>query len=269
MKKILPILLMLSFPFILFAQNLEGNIMLISGKEYKTKIKGAKEWTTNTSDTTLKSGLRIKTDENTSLRVILKDRFVIFIPGDSDINFTKLSDSEELITILKGNILISTDANNKVKGAINTPTAEIIRERPAELIVNVNALDGTTEIIVLQEEVMVKNLIQSDNNYKTIKKEMFSKVLPQVLPTEPSPIRLVDIDDLIKKIKVPLYSMQMPIAERNPFDSFIEEFQFDTFFTTVSNNKSCCKDTYTSPDVPVDFEKNLLSRDSVLILNVK
>lgn len=269
MKKTISILIFILFPAILFSQNIEGNIMLISGKEYKTRIKGSKEWTTNTGDTILKSGLRIKTDENTALRVMLKDRFIIFVPGDSDINFTKLSDSEELITILKGQILINTDAQNKVKGTINTPTAEIIREKPSELIVKVNAQDGTTEIIVLQEEVMVKNLIQTDNNYKTIKKDMYSKVLPQVLPTEPTAIRTADIDETIKKIKVPLSSVQISLSERNSFDRFIEEFQFESFFSAVNSNKSGCKETYTSPNIPVDFEKNLLYKNTILILNVK
>ncbi|MCX7957468.1 MAG: FecR domain-containing protein [Deltaproteobacteria bacterium] len=268
MRKISYFFVFLLIPAFIVAQNTEGNIFLISGKEYKTRIKGAKEWISNTGDSVLKSGLRIKTDENTSLRIFLNDRFVIFVSADSDINFTKLTDSEELITILKGNILINS-AGSKVKGIINTPTAEIIREKPAEILIKVNSQDGNTELIVLREDVSVKNLIQSDNNYKIVKQGTFSKILPQVLPTEPSPFRPADIEDTVKKIKLPFSYSRTSFSDESQFDRFIEEFQFDSFFSGYKNKKGGCKDTYTTTFIPVDFDKNLILRDSVLKINVK
>jgi hypothetical protein len=268
MKKIPVILLLIFLPSVHYADEVEGKIIFITGKEYKTRMKGVKEWASNTSDTTLKSGMRIKTDENTSLRVILKDRFIVFVPGDSDINFTKLSESEELITILKGDILYKA-LNNKVKGIINTPTAEIIREKAAELIIRVNSQDGTTELYTLDEEISVKNIIQSDNNYKIVKKGTYSKVLPQVLPTEPSLYRYSDIEEIIKKIKTPISSGRVKISEKNIFERFIEDFQFDSFFKKTPKTQSQCKDIYTSPYVPADFDKNLLLKESTLILNYK
>jgi len=268
MKKIPIILLLILLPSLSFAQDIEGKVIFISGREYKTRIKGSKEWITNSSDTILKSGLRIKTDENTSLRIFLKDRFIVFVPGDSDINFTKISDSEELITILKGQILFKA-LNTKVKGTINTPTSEIIRDKPAELIIKVNSQDGTTELIMLDEEVSVKNIIQSDNNYKIVKKGTYSKILPQVLPTEPTLYRSSDIEETVKKIKTPISSGTVNIAEKNVFDRLIEDFQFDSFFKTTHKTQSQCKDIHTSPDIPVDFDRNLLSREATLILNYR
>ncbi len=269
MRKFSILLLILLIPGSLLSQNIEGNIFLISGKDYKTRIKGSKEWVTNTTDTVLKTGLRIKTDENTSLRIYLKDRFIIFVAGDSDVNFTKLTESEELITVLKGIIVLNT-LETKVKGIINTPTAEIIREKPAEIMVKVNSQDGTTDLVVMKEEVSVKNLIQSDNNYKVVKQGTFSKILPQVLPTEPSPFRIVDIGDSLKRARTPISSTQIVfLKEDEIFNRFIDEFQFDKFFSSSAVSKTGCKDIYTSPSLPVDFEKNLISRDSILMLNIK
>ncbi len=268
MRKYLMFLFIFILPAFLAAENIEGNIFMISGKEFKTRVKGAKEWVTNTSDIALKSGLRVKTDENTSLRIVLDKRFVIFVSPDSDVNFTKLTDQEELITILKGNILINS-SESKIKGIINTPTAEIIREKPSEMLIKVNSQDGNTELIVLKDEVSVKNLIQSDNNYKIVKQGTFSKILPQVLPTEPSPFRLQDIEDSIKKVKTPLSQARISSNQEAAFDRFIEEFQLDGFFSGTKDKKNSCKEVYTSPSLPVDYDRNLMQRDSVLIINVK
>lgn len=269
MKKILILLKLILIPFSLMAQNtIEGSIYLITGKEYKTRLKGVKEWSTNTSDSRLQSGQRIKTDENTSLRILLNDRFIIFVSPDSDVNFTKLTDTEEVITVLKGDIILNAEGST-VKGTINTPTAEIIRDKPAEILLKVNAQDGSTELIVLKEQVLVKNLIQTDNNYKVVKQGEFSKILPQVLPTEPALFRAADIEDTIKRIKTPLNQMSISAIKGNPFDLFIEGFQFDSFFEDSKSKQSRCKDTYTPVSIPVDFEKNILSKETLLIINAK
>ncbi len=269
MRKILLFsLTFLFFVTISYAQEPSGSIIFISGKEYKTRVKGSKEWVINTSDSVLKSGVRIKTDENTSLRVVIKDRFIIFVPADSDINFTEIADNEETITILKGNILITT-LSAKIKGIINTPTSEIIREKPTSMIIKVNSQDGTTEIFVLENEVSVKNLIQSDNNYKLVKQGTYSKILPQVLPTEPSQFRLNDLEETIKKIKTPISTGSVKMTDENIFDRFIEDFQFDPFFVATKQRKSACKEIYTSPNIPVDFEKNLIYRNTNLVIDVK
>lgn len=255
-------------PMAILAQDIEGHILLVSGKEYKTRIKGSKEWITHTSDTVLRNGLRVKTDESSYLRIILENRFLIFVSNDSDLNFTKLTDSDELITILKGNILIIS-LSNKIKGIINTPTAEIIRDKTAEIIISVNAQDGTTELVVLKEDVQVKNLIQADNNYKTIKQGTFSKILPQVLPTEPTSYREADIEDLIKKIKIPFAQKTISTSLEPSFDIFIEEFRFEDYFSDLKNKKNVCKDMYVSPLIPVEQEKNIVLKDSSLFLNIK
>ncbi|MCX7944103.1 MAG: FecR domain-containing protein [Deltaproteobacteria bacterium] len=262
------LVLFILIPTVILGMDIEGNIFLISGKEYKTRMKGSKEWITNSSDTVLKSGLRIKTDENTNLRIIVNNRFVVFASPDSDINFTKLTENEELITVLKGSIIVNAHGS-KVKGVINTPTAEIIREKPAELLIRVNAQDGNTELFVLKDEVLVKNLIQSDNNYKTVKEGTFSKVLPQVLPTDPTSYRVVDIEETLKKIKVPLYNVPLFSLDNSRFDKLIEEFQFDPYFSDVASKKSAGKEYYTSPFYPVEFEKNMLMKNSTLFINVK
>lgn len=268
MRKLIFLLIFVTLIIDSYAEEKTGAIIFISGKEYKAKIKGAKEWITNTTDSQLRSGLRLKTDENTSLRVLLENRFIIFVPPDSDINFTTLTDAEETITILKGDILIDASIS-KVKGIVNTPTAEIVRDRPASLIVKVNSQDGATEVIVIEQEVSVKNIIQPDNNYKVVRQGTYCKVLPQVLPTEPSQFRENDIEDIFKKIKTPISTGTVRMQEENIFDRFIEEFQIDLLFGRSKETPSLCKELYTSPNIPVDFDRNLISRSTSLIMNIK
>lgn len=268
MRRFISLLVFVTLIIDAYAEEITGSIIFVSGKEYSTKIKGTKDWITNTTDSQLKSGLRLKTDENTSLRVLLENRFVIFVPPDSNVNFTKLTDTKEIITILKGDILIDASMS-KVKGIVNTPTAEIVRDRPASLIVSVNAQDGATEVIVIEQEVSVKNIIQPDNNYKVVRQGTYCKVLPQILPTEPSQFRENDIKDRLERIKTPISTADVRMQEEDIFDRFIEEFHLDLFFDRGKDAPSPPKRLYTSPNIPVDFDRNLISRSTNLIINIE